>query len=77
MNLISNLARSWAQYRTFRATLAELQMCSDRQLEDMGFARGDLVRVAYEAAELGAAAGDRRRPAPRAHGLRAPVPAAG
>jgi uncharacterized protein YjiS (DUF1127 family) len=57
MNLLTNLARSWAQYRTFRATLAELQMCSDRQLADMGFVRGDLARIAYEAAERATEAG--------------------
>lgn len=52
LNLLRNIGRTLAQYRTFRATFAELQGCSDRQLADMGFARGDLTRVAYEAAEL-------------------------
>ncbi len=51
MNLLNHIARTWKQYRTFRATLAELQGCSDRQLADMGFARGDLTRIAYEASE--------------------------
>lgn len=52
MNVFQHVARTWAQYRTFRSTLAELQGCTDRQLADMGFARGDVARIAYEAAEL-------------------------
>jgi uncharacterized protein YjiS (DUF1127 family) len=79
MDLIKSIARTWAQYRKFHASLAELRACSDRQLEDMGFTRGDLVRVAYEAAELNrpvaARAARAHRTPDRAWGK--PAPAAG
>lgn len=51
MNLIKSILLIWAQYREFRAIYAELARLSDRELRDMGLARGDLARVAYAEAE--------------------------
>ncbi|WGH77960.1 DUF1127 domain-containing protein [Jannaschia ovalis] len=45
------LARTqWQQYRTFRTTIAELSRLSNRDLADLGIARGDIHWLAMEAA---------------------------
>ena len=51
MNLFTHARLVWAQHRAFSAARAELNRYSDRQLRDMGLARGDLTRVAYQEAE--------------------------
>lgn len=51
MNLLKQMALAWIQYRHFQATLEELRRLSSRELNDRGLARGDIVRVAFEAAE--------------------------
>ena len=51
MDLLDNTLRAWAQYREFRAVLSELQSYSDRELTELGIARGDITRLAYEEAE--------------------------
>ena len=63
MNLLRKITLAWTQYRAFHATLAELERCSDRQLSDIGIARHDVARVAYEAAERRAGALVPSRPA--------------
>ena len=35
-----------ARYRTYRQVINELNMCSDRELSDIGIARTDIVRLA-------------------------------
>lgn len=39
-----------ARSRVYRETLAELSRLSTRELEDLGMAKADIRRVAYEAA---------------------------
>lgn len=51
MNLLKNILSVWAMHREFRAVLAELDGYSDRELNELGLARGDVARVAYEEAE--------------------------
>ena len=51
MELLKNPLRVWAQHREFRAVLAELNGRSDHELEELGLARGDIARIAYEEAE--------------------------
>jgi uncharacterized protein YjiS (DUF1127 family) len=51
MNLLKNLLLAWRQYRHFHAALAELDDRSDRELDDWGVARGDIVGLAYAEAE--------------------------
>jgi uncharacterized protein YjiS (DUF1127 family) len=51
MDLLKNILLVWAQYREFRATLAELNGYSDRELAEAGIARSDIAQVAYEKAE--------------------------
>jgi uncharacterized protein YjiS (DUF1127 family) len=51
MSLLENSLRLWAQQREFRAVHRELARRSDRELRDMGLARGDLVRLAEREAE--------------------------
>src|SRR5262249_16175520 len=56
------LARKWGTYARVRE---ELQRYTDRELNDIGISRGDIGRIALEAAALvkpGAAHGDDRRP---------------
>jgi uncharacterized protein YjiS (DUF1127 family) len=74
MDLLNNTLRIWAQYREFRAVLKELESYSDRELTELGIARGDVTRLAYEEAERrvaspapaprGASAADRRASVP-------------
>ncbi|MEK0085340.1 DUF1127 domain-containing protein [Benzoatithermus flavus] len=51
MNPFKNALAAWARQRELRAVLAELAACSDRELAELGLARGDIVRVAREEAE--------------------------
>ena len=51
MRLLTTIATMLAQHHRFTATLRELDACSDRELVDMGLARGDLTRLAREQAE--------------------------
>jgi hypothetical protein len=67
MDLLKNTLRVWAMQREFRAVLADLNSCSDRELKELGLARGDLARVAWEEAErriLGPAPSRPEPPAP-------------
>lgn len=45
----SGLAHSWADYRNFRRTLAELRALTDRRLADIGMERVDLKAIAHRA----------------------------
>jgi uncharacterized protein YjiS (DUF1127 family) len=77
MDLLQTTLRLWAQHRAFRAVYAELSRHSDRELRDMGLARGDLARLAYAEAERRIVTPTPRRaeaPAPTGHG---PVPVPG
>ncbi|QQP92045.1 DUF1127 domain-containing protein [Skermanella sp. TT6] len=51
MNLFKHIGQIWSQYRAFRSTYSELSQLSDAELKDMGLYRGDIVRIAYDAAE--------------------------
>lgn len=44
-----NMPRSFAQWRTYRNTVAELNTLSQRELDDLGIARGDIRRIARQA----------------------------
>jgi uncharacterized protein YjiS (DUF1127 family) len=46
---IALLARRWATYKRIRA---ELESYTERELNDMGISRGDITRIALEAASL-------------------------
>jgi uncharacterized protein YjiS (DUF1127 family) len=46
---IALLARRWATYQRVRA---ELETYTERELNDMGIGRGDITRIALEAASL-------------------------
>ena len=48
--LFGGIKRRYAQYRTYRTTLDELDSLSDRELADLGLARTMLRSVAYKAA---------------------------
>ena len=51
MHLLRNIMLMVRQHREFRAALAELNDHTDRELSELGIARGDIARVAYEEAE--------------------------
>ncbi len=69
MNLLKQIALAWIQYRHFQAAYAELRRLSDRELSDLGLARGDIVRVAFaEAERRTGAAFAQSRPRGRASG---------
>lgn len=62
MNLLNTILHIWAMHCQFRTVLAELNSYSDRQLTgDLGLARGDIARVAYEEAERRVATSVRTR----------------
>jgi uncharacterized protein YjiS (DUF1127 family) len=44
------VAERFANYQVFRATVAELEVLSDRELSDMGISRSMIKRIAIEAA---------------------------
>lgn len=62
MNLIRRLLRPLIQYREFQAALAAFRRLSQRQLQEAGIARADIVRLAFEQAERRAAAVVASRP---------------
>ena len=49
-DLRTSLTARFAQYRTFRSTLAELGMLTDRELADLGFHRSNIGEIAWKAA---------------------------
>ena len=68
MDLLRWIALAWIQYREFLAAFAALKRLSDRQLGDLGLARGDIARAALEQAERRTAALALSRPRARAAG---------
>ena len=66
MNLLRKIALALTQYRAFRASLAELEGYSDRELSDLGITRHDIAGIAYEEAERRAGAPVPSRPAAHA-----------
>ena len=48
--LRTNLADRWARYTTYRNTLNELSALTDRELADLGIARGSIQGIATFAA---------------------------
>ncbi|MEO0370141.1 MAG: DUF1127 domain-containing protein [Pseudomonadota bacterium] len=51
-NLLQRVSDAVAQRRTYNRVLRELSAMSDRELTDINLTRGDVRRVAREAAEL-------------------------
>ena len=51
--LLSGLSTRYAQYRTYRQTLEELERLSERELADLGIHRAQLRSIAYKAAYEG------------------------
>jgi uncharacterized protein YjiS (DUF1127 family) len=47
---ISGVSARFAQYRTYRKTLDELQSLTDRELSDLGISRYSIRAIAYRAA---------------------------
>jgi uncharacterized protein YjiS (DUF1127 family) len=45
----AGLGKAWSNYLAYRATLAELQDLTDKQLRDIGLGRDALKRIAREA----------------------------
>ena len=56
MNLYRTVRLGLAQYREHQAALAELGAYADRELAEIGIARGDVPRLAYLEAERRVAA---------------------
>ena len=48
--LRTTLAERFAQYRSYRTTLDELAMLTDRELADLGIHRSTIREIAFEAA---------------------------
>lgn len=48
--VLGNFRDAWRAYGVYRQTFNELSALSDRELADLGVARSELARVAYEAA---------------------------
>lgn len=46
-----NIARSFNEWRRYRQTREELYRLSSRELEDIGFTRGDIPSVARKAVQ--------------------------
>lgn len=44
-----NMKKSYANWRAYRNTVAELNQLSDRGLSDLGLARGDINLIARQA----------------------------
>jgi uncharacterized protein YjiS (DUF1127 family) len=51
MDPLRTINLAWTQYRAFRAALAELKSCSERELRELGVTRADIPRLAYAEAE--------------------------
>ncbi len=49
-NLRTSLTERWSRYATFRTTRNELDALSDRELADLGIARGSIHGIAEFAA---------------------------
>ena len=49
-DLRADLVERFAQYRTYRATVNELSMLSERELNDLGLSHSDIPAVARQAA---------------------------
>lgn len=49
-NAFAGLLDAWNQYIVFRRTYEELSALSTRELQDLGYARSMITRLAYEAA---------------------------
>ena len=47
---LSAIRAAWSQWRVYRRTLDELSELSDRELSDLGVARGSIRAIALEAA---------------------------
>lgn len=47
---INGVSARFAQYRTYRKTLEELQSLTDRELSDLGISRHSVRAIAYRAA---------------------------
>ena len=45
---LARLRQRWAEHRRYRATFAELEALSDRDLADMGLVRADIRAIARE-----------------------------
>lgn len=50
--LVARLAQRWAAYQTYRRTIVELEMLTDRELNDIGLSRWDIRRIAHESAVM-------------------------
>lgn len=50
---MNKFARSFATWRQTRNTIAQLSRLSERELEDVGFTRGDIVDVARRSVRQG------------------------
>jgi uncharacterized protein YjiS (DUF1127 family) len=46
----ARLRASWARYREYRKTLAELSALTDRDLADLDISRSDIGYIAYQGA---------------------------
>jgi uncharacterized protein YjiS (DUF1127 family) len=44
-----NMMKSYQNWRAYRSTVAELNQLSERELSDLGLARGDIYAVARKA----------------------------
>lgn len=44
------IVESYSQYRVFKSTYDELSNLTTKELSDIGIGRGDITRVAYDAA---------------------------
>ncbi len=75
MDLLQKIKLVWTQYRTFQATLAELNSYSDHKLDELGITRADIPRIEYAEAERRADALVPSRPAAAQPAAR-PAPAA-
>jgi uncharacterized protein YjiS (DUF1127 family) len=48
-NTEMNLRNRIQKWRQYRHNLSELQLCTDRDLADLGIARADIRRIAWQA----------------------------
>ena len=48
--VFANFRDAWRAYGVYRQTFNELSALSDRELADLGVARSEIARVAFEAA---------------------------
>jgi uncharacterized protein YjiS (DUF1127 family) len=50
--LLNHLQRRWDVYKTYRRTVEELELLSDRELNDVGISRYDIRGIARQSAEM-------------------------